>query len=352
MKLCQLTENLLPGDAISDEVLSIDRLLRAWGMETELFCAHVCRPTPGITPRDPAELAALLRPEDVLLCQYSIGSPLTALFRAVNCRRAVVYQNITPARFLRAYAPHLADRALRGRTELRELIGELDFALASSSYSAAELKRLGMERVDVLPVLYDPAPLRGKPDAALLGKLRDGKKNILFVGRKAPNKCIEDVMLAADYYAAAYGTDCRLILAGDTGLQRYCERLLALRKRLKVEIVWLGRVSQAELNACYAAADLFLCLSEHEGFCVPLLESMLTGVPILAFASTAVPETLGSGGVLTEDKHFETLAPLMHSLLTDETERQRVIKEGYHRAAELSPERVGETLRQLITKYI
>ncbi len=342
MKICQLTENLLPGDAISDDVLALDRALRGRGWETALFTAHNAARVRGAERAE--RLPERLEKDDLLLYQMSIGSALTDWFSRQTCRRAIVYHNITPERFFAPYDAARADAARLGRAQLAALAGRVDFALAHSDYSARELVELGFSDVTALPVMLDFSRFSAEPDAGLLARWRDGRKNLLFVGRKAPNKCVEDVMLAADYYAAAYGKPCRLLLAGDDSLGVYCGLLRELRSRLDAEIVWMGRVPPAALAACYRAADLFLCMSEHEGFCVPLVECMHAGVPVLAYAAAAVPETLGGSGVTFAEKRFDRLAPAMDALLYDDALRERVIAGERARLAAFAPERTAETL--------
>ncbi len=336
----------MEGDAISDNVLALDGALRALGYETRIFAAHLLARPKSAEAEEAGRLESWLEEGDLILYQYSTGSALTEWFLRQRCRKAIVYQNITPPEYLEPYAPALADRVRRGREELAEVAAEVDFAFASSEYSAAELRALGCRTVTVLPVLLDYSRYEGEPDAALLEKCRDGKKNLLFVGRKAPNKCIQDVMLAADCYAAAYERPCRLILPGDESMSAYCAALRALEKELRaVELLWLGRISQASLLSCYRAADLFLCMSEHEGFCVPLVESMLFDVPVLAYAAAAVPETLGGSGVTFAEKDFARLAGVMDALLFDETLRRRVSAKQRARLGFFAPGRVREILR-------
>jgi len=334
----------MEGDAISDNVMALDGALRALGYETCIFAAHLLTRPREVRTEEAGRLETWLEEGDLLLYQYSTGSALTAWFLRQRCRKAIIYQNITPPEYLEPYAPALADRVRQGREELAEVARQVDFAFASSEYSASELRALGCRAVTVLPVLLDFARYETEPDAALLERCRDGKKNLLFVGRKAPNKFIQDVMLAADCYAAAYGRPCRLLLPGDESMEAYCAALRTLERELHVEILWLGRVSQAALVACYRAADLFLCMSEHEGFCVPLVESMFFGVPVLAYAAAAVPETLGGSGVTFAQKDFARLAGVMDALLFDEALRAAVIAGERERLTFFAPERIRALL--------
>lgn len=351
MRIAQLTENLMAADAISDNVLALHAALRQGGFAPLLFTAHDLLRPEGIRVGAAGDMDKELRPTDLLLYQYSIGSPLTDWFLQQRCRRAIVYQNITPPAYLEPYDAPLADAARLGREKLAAMVGQVDFAFASSEYSAAELRDMGYKDVTVLPVLMDFARYDVAADAATTERLRDGKKNILFVGRKAPNKCIEDVMLAADYYRSASGRDCRLIICGDESMSAYCAKLRELMASLSVEILWLGRVSQRELAACYRESHLFLCMSEHEGFCVPLVESMIYDLPVLAYAAAAVPETLGGSGICFTEKSFPHLAAVMDAVLYNEPLRASLIAGQRRRLDYFTPRRVCRTLCAALERH-
>lgn len=351
MRIAQLTENLMAADAISDNVLALHAALRQGGFDPLLFAACDRLRPEGIAVKNAGSMDRELKDTDVLLYQYSIGSPLTDWFLKQRCRRAIVYQNITPPEYLQPYDAPLADAARLGREKLAAMVGQVEFAFASSEYSAAELRALGYRDVTVLPVLLDFGRYETAADAAMTARLRDGKKNILFVGRKAPNKCIEDVMLAADYYHAATGRDCRLILCGDESMSGYCRALRELMESLSVEILWLGRVDQRILSACYRESHLFLSMSEHEGFCVPLVESMVYSLPVLAYEAAAVPETLGGSGICFTRKDFSRLASVMDALLYDERLRATVIAGQKARLEYFSPRRVCRMLCTALERH-
>ena len=180
MRIAQLTENLMAGDAISDNVLALHAALRQGGFEPLLFAAHDRLHPAGIPVGRAGDMERELRPSDLLLYQYSIGSPLTDWFLQQRCRKAIVYQNITPAEYLEPYNAALADAARMGREKLAAMVDKVDFAFASSEYSAAELRALGYGDVTVLPILLDFERCGIAADEALTKRLRDGKKNILI----------------------------------------------------------------------------------------------------------------------------------------------------------------------------
>jgi len=343
----QLTEALIPGDAISSAVLAMDAFMKKRGIPCGILVGRGgdhC----GAGALSADRMPALLKSGDYLIYQYSTGSALNDFFAAQRCHRVLVYQNITPAEFFEGYDPILADRLRWGREQLREIAPGLDFAFASSEYSARELRELGCERVYVLSVPVDFSRYDCESDEALWAELCGFKHNILFVGRQVPNKCIEDVLLFTDYYAAASGDDCRVVLAGDRSLRAYAEKLDALE--LGVEVSNLGRVSQQKLVTAYRSAELFLCMSEHEGFCVPLLESMYFRVPVLAYAAAAVPETLGAGGQIFGKKDFPAVAERMYALLHDEELRKSSSHAQRQRLADFSEAKVTERFLEILRR--
>jgi glycosyltransferase involved in cell wall biosynthesis len=166
------------------------------------------------------------------------------------------------------------------------------------------------------------------PPSRVIRKLyADGKTNILFVGRMIPNKKIDDLIKSFAFYQRHLNRRSRLLLVGDyRGHERYFRRLLELIDELRArDVVFTGHVAQDELMAYYSAADLFLCLSEHEGYCVPLVEAMHAGVPVIAYAAGAVAETLGGGGILLRDKAPELVAFLIDEVTRNASLRQELL---------------------------
>jgi glycosyltransferase involved in cell wall biosynthesis len=201
-------------------------------------------------------------------------------------------------------------------------------AIGVSEYNRQELERTGFERTGVVPLLWDRARLDLPPDEVVLKLFVDDRTNFLFVGRIMPNKCIEDVIQVFHLYQKHWDRRSRLLLVGDPGiLDRYFLSLQRHVERLGVRnVVFAGHVTTAELAAYYELADVFLCLSEHEGFCLPLLEAFGFGVPVMAFEAGGVPEALGGAGILIREKRFDDIAAMAHLLVHDEGFRSRVVE--------------------------
>jgi glycosyltransferase involved in cell wall biosynthesis len=311
----QLLAALSYGDAIGNEALAIQRQLRAAGYESDIF-AELVHPRVAHLARPLWEYREVSSPETVCLYHFSIGSAAGRLIHGAPDRLAVIYHNITPARFFLGFHPHLAGLCYHGRRELAAFAVRAELGLGDSELNRRELAEAGFARTAVLPIVLDLS-LYDRPPARVVRRLyEDGRANVLFVGRIIPNKRIDDLIRCFAAFQRWVQPRSRLLLVGDTrGFERYFDRLQELVRELRVdEVVFTGQLDDAELYACYRVADVFLCLSEHEGFCVPLQEAMHFGVPVVAYEAGAVRETLHGGGLLLQDKSPRLVAELLDRL--------------------------------------
>ena len=204
----------------------------------------------------------------------------------------------------------------------------------------------------MLPICLDFDRYRAPASPVLRRMLDDGALNLLFVGRLAPNKRPEDLIRLASYWRRFLSQDVRLVLVGKLPRRgAYFDALQALAYEegfTASEVMFLGHVAHDELVACYQAARVFVSMSEHEGFGVPLVESMLMRVPVLAYAAAAVPHTLGGAGVQFTEKRLPEVAELAHALATDETLRAAVLAGQDKRLEAFAPERVLGSLRSYL----
>lgn len=314
----QVLATLGYGDAIGHEVLGIQRALTAAGYESEIFVETADRRLEHLT-LEYQDLVGGVGPEDVLIHHFSIGSRASRTAYALPGRMVLVYHNITPPQYFVGVHDDLVKQCFRGRRELTAYVPRCDLALGDSEYNRQELQALGFPATGVLPVVPDFSHLDTQADATLVSDYDDGWTNVLFVGRVIPNKKFEDVIRAFHVYRTRYNPRARLLLVGSyTGFERYLVMLHALVARLGTpDVHFLGHVTNEALSALYDMADLFLCASEHEGFCVPIVEAFHKGVPVLAFAATAVPATMDGGGVLFETKDPPAVARLMDAVLSN-----------------------------------
>jgi glycosyltransferase involved in cell wall biosynthesis len=325
----QLVAGYSNGDAISNEARVWRSTFRSWGYASDIYC-ETRRILPELRndARDLTTASQSIRKEDTVVLHLSIGSDANLAFKALNCRKVILYHNITPPDFFRGYNEELVHHLTVGREQLAALRDTADINLAVSKFNAAEMTDAGYKNVGVVPLIVDRSHWNGPVDHRLVKRYRDGFTNIVFVGRCAPNKRIEDLLFTLYYCQKYVNPETRLIHVGSfAGLERYQGMLRTKAMELRLNhFVVAGSVRPDELRAYYQAADVFLCLSEHEGFCIPLLEAMGHRIPVIAYNAGAVAETLDGAGVLLNEKRFDVLAELIQRSTSDESLRAGIIQ--------------------------
>jgi glycosyltransferase involved in cell wall biosynthesis len=322
----QVAATLGYGDAIGHEVLGIQRVLRAAGYESEIFVETADQRLESMT-RDYRELVDASDPDNLLLHHFSIGSRASRTAFALPDRMAIIYHNITPPEYFVGVHRTLARQCFRGRRELHAYVDRCDLALGDSEFNRQDLEALGFPRTAVLPVVPDFSHLDFEPNWLVARDFDDDWTNIVFVGRVIANKKIEDLIRFFHVYRTVFNPRSRLLIVGaQSGFERYLASLHQLIATLGTSGVhFVGHVSDQELVAFYEIADLFLCASEHEGFCVPIVEAFYKQVPVLAYAATAVPATMDGAGVLYDTKDPIHVARLMDAMLSDLALRDRIV---------------------------
>jgi glycosyltransferase involved in cell wall biosynthesis len=345
----QVLATLGYGDAIGHEVMGIQRVLQGAGCESEIFVETADRRLEHLTT-DYREMVDAIAPEDVLIHHFSIGSRASRTAYALPGRMALVYHNITPPEYFLGVHKDLVKLCFRGRRELTAYIPRCELALGDSEYNRQELEDLGFPRTGVLPVVPDFTHLDLPPNTMTAGRFDDGWTNVMFVGRVIPNKKFEDVIRAFHVYRTKHNPRSRLLLVGSySGFERYLAMLNGLVARLGTpDVHFLGHVSNEELTALYDVADLFLCASEHEGFCVPLVEGFYKQVPVMAYAATAVPATMDGGGVLYDTKDPFEIAKIMAAILDDGAIEDAVVASQDAALARLRAKDFGGTLLRFV----
>jgi glycosyltransferase involved in cell wall biosynthesis len=355
MKVIQLCARIEFGDAVSKHVVEIDRAMKSWGFQTEIFAntldefgARLARPDEQFSP-------ASTSPADLLIYHHSLFCSNYRQYLDTGSRRILVYHNITPPEFFAAYDEGVAELCRLGR----ELLGDLnvcDLALADSQFNRLELIASGYdpERADVLPIFVDYEGLAGRRSSR--GPLSGfaGAHKVLFVGRTVPNKRIEDILRAFYYYNHCINADSHLFLVGPSWVDRYDAQLRWLLDSLGLlaNVHLTGRVSEEDLASCYTDADVFLSMSEHEGFAVPLVECMAFDLPVIAYSSTAIPYTLDGAGLTFNRKDFPMVGEMMESLRLDKALRGAVLKGQRERLRSFSPQQVRRTLKEALRRVV
>ena len=349
----QVLATLGYGDAIGHEVLGIQRVLRAAGYASEIF-VETADPRLEHLTIDYREMVGAVAPEDVLIHHFSIGSRASRTAYALPGRMAIVYHNITPPEYFIGVHKDLVKLCFHGRRELTAYVDRSDLALGDSEYNRQELEALGFRETGVLPVVPDFIHLDGGADRALASGFDDGHTNVMFVGRVIPNKKFEDVIRAFHVYRTRHNPRSRLLLVGSySGFEKYLAMLHGIIAKLGTpDVHFLGHVSNEELTALYEVADVFLCASEHEGFCVPLIEAFYTRVPVLAYAATAVPATMDGGGVLYDTKDPRHVARIMEAVLDAPEIEDAILASQDAALARLRAKDFGGTLLRCVDRLL
>ncbi len=317
-----VTTGFAPRDAISQHVLEAQRVIRAMGLRCEVFAQpELIHPYLRDQAHSGFDWKRVTQPSDVAILHYSISSPVILHVADVAARCALNYHNITPPHFLWRFAPEIAIECARGRRNLALLADRVVATAADSEYNARELEAMGFPTARVVGLLRPPL---ASPTPRL--SLPGGPIDILFVGRGVPNKAQHDLILTIAALHQA-GHDARLRLVGSWGgVERYREYCAHIAEITGVErhVTFEGSLTDEQLADAYATADLFLCLSDHEGFCVPLLEAMLAELPIVAYGSSAIPWTLGDGGLVLDEKPPSLVAEAIVETMSSSSLRRRL----------------------------
>ena len=350
MKIIQLVSNLNYGDAIGNDIIAKDRMLRQAGYETTIMALAV---HPRLQELAKEVDIKSISPDDMVIFHKASGDALTDLFLKMNCHKVLLYHNITPAEFFIHYDLLMAVNLMRGRKQLKQMAGQIKTAWGDSEYNCDELRRLGFRRVRKLPIYveFDRAPA----DPVRLEELkREAGRKFLFVGRIAPNKKQEDVIKAVATYQQMFDESAKLYLIGSHAQgDKYYAKVRGFTDDTDVKnVIYPGHVTDEEKNAYFEAADAFICMSEHEGFCVPLLEAMHRQIPVVAYRCAAVPETLGENGLLVDQKNYREIALMIHSVVEDAEKRKAVIQHQNAKLKEYTLEAVQERFLELIDEAL
>ena len=320
-----IIEQFLPafhyGDAIGNSTLSFHRFLLEKGIESRIIAMTIdeCLKDKAVFFKDYKKNP---NPDSLKILHFAIPSELTDFFLKTNGKKAMIYHNITPSDFFTDFSDQLVRLTHEGRKHLERLNQCFDISIADSGYNAGELKELGFKNVKVSPLMVNTGDYDAPHSTAYYNLLKDERKNIIFVGRITPNKKIEDLIKVLFFYKKYLSPSIRLIVAGSTNtLPKYFHAVRDLASWFYLssdDIVFTGHIPFDELLSVYRLGDVFLSMSEHEGFCLPLIESCYFRLPVVAFDAGAVSETLGGAGILFKEKKYDALAALVERVLSDE----------------------------------
>lgn len=323
--------------------VNFQRLLRQLGHAGEIYAGEMHPSFRGwIQPATSLHVSE----RDVVLYHHGIASALAGQLMHLPCRRGVIFHNITPARFYEGTP--LEDALVTGRAQLAALAEHVHLSIGVSEYNCAELREAGHRNVHTVPLFIDPERFdRDRADQAKLSELRSRSLTLLSVSRVVPHKRVDD-LLSLHAEVLRIDPEAQLFIVGgyDGGSKAF--KLLKRRASELSGVQFLGKLSHAELVAAYHASHVFVSMSEHEGFGVPLIEAMAAGVPVLAYAASAVPETLGGAGVAFDEKRFAFLAEVCRELKENRELRDKVIHGQLERLAQFGPDVSRPKLQQAL----
>jgi glycosyltransferase involved in cell wall biosynthesis len=330
-----------PVDAVTGQARGFRNLFSEWGWGGHDYAEHIDPRLDGGV-RQLRHLAP--RPEDVLLLHYSAYAPKLRAVLGLPNAKMLLSHNVTPARWFWDYDPRTAVRCALGRRHLSSFVKGVQLAAGVSAFNAEELRNAGATQTAVIPLLFDETGW-GQPGAE-----PSGPPTILFVGRLTPHKRQDEVIRAFELYRRHRAPDARLVLVGEPLNRPYLAALSQLAHDLCGEgVVRIeSSLSSEQLADRYRGAHVFLCLSEHEGFCLPVLEACHFGVPVLARPVGGVPEVAGDAALLVEDDDLGVIAELVHLAVTDAELRAELRRRGRRRLEHFPAQRTARALREAL----
>lgn len=344
----QWAAGLAEGDAITREILALHHLFLEAGLNSVIHApADYVSPEleSCVTSFDDAQPSA----QQTLIYHFGIASELDGYFNHASGQRILRYHNITPPDYYRPYDASVTQQLETALTSLHTLCEAAEKIVPVSAFNALSLPSVFKEKVMAVPLQWNEHRKAHKPDPVMLSAFQDSMQNILYVGRLAPNKNLESLIVMFAYLQAIQ-PNTRLIIAGSkrTCPKYYCLlNLLAARMNLN-NVVFTDYVNESELSALYASAAVFVTTSSHEGYCFPLIEAMSYQVPVIAPDKGGMPEALGDGGVIYNHLNAEELAMLTFHVLNDQKIRSDIILHQMHRMKAVRSDETAKQWMQLI----
>lgn len=340
MNIYQIIVTLAHGDAIGNNTQITGEIIKGLGYKTQIYAENFEKifSSKVVLPFDKMPTP---HKDDIVIYQMCECSKINKILPEWNCKKIAVYHNITPPHFFHNFSPMQENYQHTGLYEIEQLKDCFDLVIAVSNFNKSDLISMGYSpwKIKVLPIILKMSDYKQTPDSAIINKYSDSCTNILFVGRIAPNKKIENIIRIFAYYKQHYDMTARLFLIGsffNKEYQKYLEKYINI---IGVnDVIFCGHISFAEVLAFYSVADMFLCMSEHEGFCVPLVEAMIFDTPIIAYGTTAIPETLGGSGLLSDTNDPVFVAELMNKIREDVELRQQIVEGQRKRLHDFEPE--------------
>lgn len=355
MRVIQIMPTVSFGDAVGNDARAICRVIGEMGYDSAIYAENI---DSRLSDKNIQKIRYLpsLNKEDIVIFNHSTGTDLCYRLPELGGRKMMIYHNITPPYFFEGYSDVSCKLTEYGYEGTRYLSDKIEYVLADSRYNADDLVDMGYKcPIDIRPILIPFEDYKKSPSSVVMEKFSgDGYVNIVFVGRIAPNKKHEDIIAAFAYYKKHINYKSRLILVGSwSGMETYKNCLDRYVGALMLEdVIFTGHISFASILAYYQIADIFLCMSEHEGFCVPLIEAMFFEKPIIAFDSSAVPGTLGGTGILLQEKDPVFTASVIDRLANDRQLYDGIVEEQSRRLEDFTYDKVKDVFVSCLSRFI
>lgn len=340
MQVHQLVGAAGPYDAITNQVLQIRNLLTGWGYRGQDFAFHR---DSRIAGRFTDVKQLNLAPDDILFVQFSAYTPGLEELLQNHPRSLVLCQNITPPSWFWAYDAATAAHCFLGRAQAAKVMSLAGLRAAASQYTADEF-----DATDVLPIFFDPDHY-GNPPTEKAEPAADGGE-ILFVGRLCPHKR-HDQLIRMAALLSSLRPNCSLRIVGEPVNESYGRSIGELGQQLLGDrFIWERGIDQEALADRYRQADIFVCFSEHEGFCIPILESFHFRLPVVAVHSGGVSEVAGEGGLIADSYDLREVTNLVDLTLSSPKLRSQLQTAGLARLDAYSAEKTSEKIHGCLKK--
>lgn len=338
MTIYQLVTTLGYGDAVGNHILALKSAISEMGYKTEILAEYIDKRLENEGRIIPENFQ--VNKSDIIIYHLATATDLNYKLCKFSCKKILTYHNITPPQFFALYDKQAEKNCANGLSQAKMLADKFDYCMPVSDFNKQDLINMGYSvPIDVIPILIKFEDYLTPPSQEIIQKYKDSPANIVFLGRIAPNKKQEDVILSFYYYKKYYNPDAKLFLVGSYGAtDNYKKRLTEFCRKLELDDVYFtGHISFNEMLAYYRIADVFLCMSEHEGFCVPLVEAMCFNIPIIAYDSSAIKDTLGGSGILIHNKNHLEIAGMIDKVITDVNFKNAVVQQEQIRLKDLQP---------------
>jgi len=353
MRLDQYIPVAAKYDAITSNALAIRKILQQEGYESEIFTDSF-----KLFDQQKFRHSYEYRCEenDVLIVHFSMGSNFYEILNKYSSKKILYFQGITPPKYFENYERRYFYSMTRGLIQLNKLQKVFSHMIASSEFNSQELTNLGYKNIEKLPPIYDFRKLKSIEINQNLQELLQKQNNIIFIGRISPHKCQHDVIKAFYAYHKLFDQNAKLFLVGSySGMEKYKRALdnLILSLELSNFVIFTGSVSEEDKFTYYSLCQLFLSMTEHEGFFVPGVEAMFTSLPILAYdKSGALPETCGDSAVYFSEKNFVKIATMMDVIINDQNIRQVIIDKQKLMLPKYMNDEFSINLKRIVKKFI